>query len=401
MATATRLILLALLAACGSGPVAAESAYDQAKALAGPNYRPPDLPTPQMQCETCGSSRSVTPRTTTRSAPARTTRSAPAISPGATLGAAIFGSLLQQALSFEPDDRPDPAEQARQEAARRQAEEEAKRRAAEEEARHRALLASLKAVPLPSPSAPAVADGLGLKALAALDAPQSAESLRDSASLGWDTPRLRLAVRFQPIAVSAALPVHAPQTVCTAAGCRWPAADKPVAARIATGPARLRRPDTATLADLLAAARQRRGDPREPVIAWMAEQPPQPGAQLVAQWRRLRDQTRQTVIALFWALGGQVIEAVVPGGKMITLGKDVYELTDQSLLDAAKVAGWLGSADLDAPPEIVSVEEAAKPFLSRGFTEQELIPEIVRDAYTVLTEADNLAKKLMSIWELK
>ncbi len=398
MAVPPRLIL-ASLAALFSAAALAQSAWEQAKELAGPNYRPPELPTPKMECVTCGSRSAPAPKT---SAPAqRTTRSAPSLPPGATLGMAIFGSLLQQAFDPGIDTGPDPAEQARQEEARRRAKAEAERRAAEEEARHRALMASLKAAPTPAVRASSPGARLGLKALSTPGAPQDIESLREAAGLGWDAPDLRFAVRHRPLPVSEALPAHAPQTVCDASGCRWQPAGAPAAVRVKPGPTRFHRPDGPAIVDLLAAGQKPQANPRDLVMVRLAESPPEKEARLVAQLRRLRDKTRQTAVALFWAVGGLFIEAFVPGGKELMLMKDVYELADQSLTDAAKVAGWLGSIDTDAPPEIVSVEEAAKPFLVRGITEQERIPEIVRDGVTVVVEGGNLARELMTIWEVK
>ncbi|MDI6749876.1 MAG: hypothetical protein QMD73_06830 [Rhodocyclaceae bacterium] len=396
-------LILAAFGACLALGANAQSAWEQAKEMAGPNYRPPDLPTPQMQCETCGSrttptSKSAPPR---RPSASRTTRPTPQLPLGATMGAAIFGSLLQQAFSID-DSGPDPAELARQEEARRHAEAEAKRRAAEEEARHRALLASLKSVPLPAaPSAGASNNTLGLKSLSSLDTPQSSESLRESASAGWDSPRLRFAVRHRPLAASDPLPALAPQTVCAAAGCRWQEAGAPVSTRVTGGAPRTHRPDAQAIVDLLAAGQKPQANPRDRVIARWLETPPEQDARLIAQLRRLRDKSRQTILALTWAVGGLFIDEFVPGGKGILLIKDVYELADQTLHDAAKAAGWLGSIDADAPPKIVSVEEAAKPFLFRGITENEAIAEKVKQGFTVITEADALARKLMEIWEIR
>ncbi|NWG31894.1 MAG: hypothetical protein HXY29_10415 [Rhodocyclaceae bacterium] len=402
MAAPARLILAALSVLL-SGAALAQSAWEQAKELAGPNYRPPDLPTPGMQCVTCGSrgAPQSAPQTT-RSAPASSTRSTPMLPPGATMGMAIFGSLLQQALNPGIDAGPDPAEIARQEEARRQAEAEAKRRAAEEEARHRALMASLKAVPLPAPAAPGTGNALGLKALSTLDAPQSSEALRETAGLGWDAPDLRFAVRHRPLAVSDALPVHAPQTVCDASGCRWQRAGTAVAPRFKQGPTRVHRPEGQALVDLLAAGQKPQANPRDVAMARLLElPPPEKDARLFAQLRRLWDKGRQTLLAIIWAWGGLFIDEYVPGGKQLMLMKDVYELADQSLSDAVKAAGWLGSAEIDSPPEIVSVEEAAQPFLWRGVTENKAVAEEIQKGVTVVTEGLSLGKRLMEIWEVR
>ncbi|MCX8085642.1 MAG: hypothetical protein N3C63_01945 [Rhodocyclaceae bacterium] len=402
MAAPSRLIFAALAVQLSCAAFA-QSAWEQAKEMAGPNYRPPELPTPGMQCVTCGSrSAPQSAPQTSRPAP-RPTKSAPATLPlGATMGMAIFGSILQQALSFDLDTGPDPAELARQEEARRQAEAEAKRRAAEEEARHRALVASLKAIPLPSSSAtPPASSGLGLKALEALDRPQSSEALRETAALGWDTRDVRFAVRHRPLAVSEALPVHAPQTVCDASGCRWQKAGPPVAPRLQHKPTRHQRLEGPALVDLIAAGQKPQANPRDLVMARLLERPPDKEASIFAQLRRLLDKGRKTLWAIVWAWGGLFIDEFVPGGKQLMLMKDVYELADQSLSDAVKAAGWLGSIETEAPPEIVSVEEAAQPFLFRGVTENEKVAKEIKEGVTVVTEGLSLAKKLMEIWEVK
>ncbi|WP_126447384.1 hypothetical protein [Sulfuricystis multivorans] len=405
MAPSLRLIGAILLAATALD-AGAQSAWEQAKELAGPNYRPPDLPTPRMECVTCTNRSAPAPKSATNRASAPRTKSvAPSLPLGATMGAAIFGSLLQQAFSFE-DAGPDPAELARQEEARRRAEAEAQRRAAEEESRHRALLASLKSVPLSAAtSAHAASGGLELKALSSLDAPpvapQSGEALRAAGGAGWDSPRLRFAVRHRPLVASDALPVLAPQTVCDASGCRWPAAGKPVVVKVTSGAPRIHHPDAKVIVDLIAAGQKMQRNLRDLVIARLLESPPQEDARPIAQIRRLWDKSRRTLLAIAWAWGGLFIDELVPGGKGIMLIKDVYELADQSLSDAAKAAGWLGSVELDAPPEITSVEEAAQPFLYRGITENKTLAEGVKNAFTVVTEANDLAKKLMGIWEIR
>lgn len=401
MATPPRLILASVIALFFSSAALAQSAWEQLKELVGPNYRPPDPPTPKMECVTCGSRSApqTAPKTPSRPAP-RTTESAPAFSPGVTMGMAIFGSLLQQAMRFGLG--PDPAELARQEEVRRQAEAEAKRRAAEEEARHRALMASLKAVPLPAPATPGASSDLGLKALSTLDAPQSIEALRETAGFGWDTPDLRFAVRHRPLAVSDVLPVHAPQPVCGASGCRWQQAGAPVAPRIKQGPARIHRLEGKALVDLLAAGQKPQANPRDVAMARLLElPPPEKDARFFAQLRHLLDKSRRTLWAIIWAWGGLFIDEYVPGGKQLMLMKDVYELADQSLSDAVKAAGWLGSVDIDSPPEIVSVEEAAQPFLWRGVTENKAVAEEIQKGVTVVTEGLALGKKLMEIWEVK
>lgn len=385
----------------------AQSALDQLKAIGGP--LPENLPTPRMECETCGRSpsASVKPPPASRShrssAPSR--RARPAQLPmGATLGAAIFGSILQQTFAgaFD-DDEPDAEEQARAEAARRAAEEEARARAAREEARHRALLASLKALSSPTDkaTAPRVGQpgGLGLKALAALDAPQDAEQLRETASLGWDSTQLRLAVRFRPLAASAPLPVHPPRQLCQAGHCQWDAPGEPVAVGIAAP--RLRQHDARQFIDLVAAGQKPQSNPADLAMARLMETPPEPEARLLARIKPLWDKTRRSIFELVWSVGAMFIDEYVPFGKEMLLMKDVYELADQSLADASAAAAWLGSTETDHPPEVVPVEEAAKPFLFRGITEQKRIPEDIREVFTLVTESTALADKLLKTWEVK
>ncbi len=156
-----------------------------------------------------------------------------------------------------------------------------------------------------------------------------------------------------------------------------------------------------TIVDLIAAGQKPQSNPRDLVMARLRTSPPQNDARLIAELRRLWDKSRATLAELVWAVGGLFIDEYVPGGKGIMLIKDVYQLADETLADATKVAGWLGSPDLDAPPEIRPLEEAARPFLFRGITENEALAEGVKKGFTILTEGSNLAKNLMEIWEVR
>ncbi len=66
--------------------------------------------------------------------------------------------------------------------------------------------------------------------------------------------------------------------------------------------------------------------------------------------------------------------------------KDVHDLATNDMEDANKVALWLGSTQIDQPPEITSLANDAKPFLIRGISAQESyekLSELISDTNDV------------------
>ena len=89
-------------------------ALDQAGQWAGPNYRPPTVPTPRAVCvANCGTTSQTVPRTTTTKAPSY------GYKPSMAVGAAVFGSLLESVLFAPAESAPDPEVLRRQEEERR------------------------------------------------------------------------------------------------------------------------------------------------------------------------------------------------------------------------------------------------------------------------------------------
>lgn len=400
-----------------SANVAWAGALDQATGWADPSYRPGNIPTPTFKCvENCGtgtSTKTPSPRTTT-------VKRSPSYGykPSMAVGAAVFGSLLESVL-FAPPSGPSPAELRRQEEARRQAEEEARLRAEEERLRHEHLLASLKSLPLTrSFTATQSAQGtteLGLTALNALDSPGAlansirgpldgaAEKLRSEASLGWDTAAdTRFAVRWQPLPLSKSATIPFSRALCQQKQCSWPSEpgnklpsiskqkdSKHVLGRDEVVQL-LRKPSAAGLAPDAAL-----------ITGLMTRDPDPPG--LLARYlmdERLKKFAREAGKELLWVFVARLLdEKGGTLGKGITLMRDVNELATTDMKDAISVAGWLGSSNLENPPEITSPEEASIPFLNRALGTSTVFGEGAANYVSAGIDATQLANKLLSLWK--
>ncbi len=389
-------------------------ALDQARGWADPNYRPGNIPTPTFKCvENCGTPSTKTlPRTTTKRVPSY------GYKPAMSVGVAVFGSLLESVL-FSPPSGPSPAELQRQEEARRQAEEEARLRAEEERIRHEQLLSSLKSLPLSrsfsaSPSVQGTTE-LGLTALSSLDAPGDlgqairgpldgdAEKLRSEAAKGWDTAAdTRFAVRWQPLPLSKTASMPSARALCQQKQCSWPSEpghklpsiskqkdSKRVLGRDEVVQL-LRKPSAAGLAPDAAL-----------ITGLMTRDPDPPG--LLARYlmdERLKKFAREAGKELLWVFVARLLdEKGGTLGKGITLMRDVNELATTDMKDAIKVAGWLGSSNLENPPEITSPEEASIPFLNRALGTSTVFSEGAANYVSAGIDATQLANKLLSLWK--
>ncbi len=389
-------------------------ALDQAGQWAGPNYRPPTVPTPRAVCvANCGTTSQTVPRTTTTKAPSY------GYKPSMAVGAAVFGSLLESVLFAPAESAPDPEVLRRQEEERRQAEEEARRRTEEERIRHERLLASLKSFPLSrSFSATPGTQGtteLGLTALRSLDSPTEtgnavkspldgdAEKLRSEASLGWDTAAdTRFAVRWQPFPLekTATMPITRP--LCQNQRCAWPAdpgskvppiAKQKTTSHVLDGNAVvqfLRKPGAGGLT------------PDAALIAGLMTRDPDPPG-LVGRYvinERLKKFSRAAAKELVWVFVARLLEEKGGTlGKGITLMRDVHELATTDMKDAIAAAGWLGSANLEDPPEITSPEEAAVPFLNRALGTSTVFGTGAANYVSAGIDATQLANKMLSLWK--
>lgn len=371
----------------------ADSAYDQAVRAAGPGYVPPAVPEPTMKCETC-TTRTPTPNSgRTASPPTRRAPQSYGVSPAVTVGGAILGSFLGGLLSPAEEivGTPDPAEQARAAAAQQAAEAEARRRAAKAEERHRALIGSLKGLGNPPASPPASSAGeLQLKS------PATLEALRNQASAGWDTARLqpdiRLEVRYPAIPLASGSDRPQPLPLCSPKACRWPEN-----AAVHLPPAKLKNStrilvDGSTLATLLAAAAKRPDAPaRAMALAWVELQGDKRTLGEYVLTESLRDTAGKLgksagELLTVWGVSAAE-EALGKPVKALEYLHDVLELTQTTLDDAGKAAGWLGSMALDDVPELTPLSESAKPFLLYGAPELENLAQV-----------GDLGARLLAIW---
>ena len=76
--------------------------------------------------------------------------------------------------------------------------------------------------------------------------------------------------------------------------------------------------------------------------------------------------------------------------------KDVYDLAVDDMENAHKVAAWLGSSQLDNPPEITSLSEASKPFLLKAMGTAESLEDIT-ELISDTNEVFGLSAKLNAI----
>lgn len=393
-----------------AAPAFGESALDQAiTANRGALPAPPPVPKPVCVANCGGAARTLS-RSATKSP-------SYGYKPSVAIGAAIFGSLLEDILFSPTDSAPDPEVLRRQEEARRLAEEEAARRAEEERVRHEHLLGSLKTLPLSrSFSATPGTQGtteLGLTALRSLDPPTSsgvavdnrlngeAEKLRSEASLGWDTADTRFAVRWQPLPLtkSASLPLARP--LCQNKQCAWPTDTGAKVPYLAKPKGTTHVLDRDAVVQLLRQPGKSDLSPEAALIAGlMARTPDQPGISgryVISE--SLKKFSGKAAKELIWVIVARVLEEKGGTlGKGITLMRDVYDLASTDMQDAIKVAEWLGSTSTDAPPEITSPEEAAIPFLNRALGASEVFGKNAADYASAGVDATQLANKMLSLW---
>lgn len=411
--SAAALILAPLGILSGS---AGAGALDDAVDAAGPNYRPSNIPVPKFEC--VGNCSSGGAGSSASAKIPKAPRQKYGYNPAAAVGAAVFGSLLEEILfSDNSAPAPDPETLRLQEEARQQAEAEARRRAEEEQARHQRLLSSLRSLQLPRPYSATPSDqgstGSGLTALEALDAPLTAtapvagpldgelEKLRADASRGWDTADTRFAVRWQPLPLAGPASRPVVQPLCQGGRCAWPDDPGVQVPTIASSPAARHPLDQGAVVKLL---RQPGGaggtDPRSALIAGLLSRPGGNPA-VIGQYvldERLQKFAKASGKELLWVFAAQLLESSGTLGKGITLTKDVYELASNDMTDAIKVAGWLGSTSSEAPPSITSPEEAATPFLIKSLGASSALGEKATEYVTTGLDAGQLASRLLSLW---
>lgn len=342
--------------------------------------------------------------------------------PSLDVGGAIFGSLLSSVL-FAPErpSGPSPDELRRQEEERRRAEAEAKKRAAEEKIRHERLVASLKSVPLPKPySAEPGTQGtteIQLKSLATLQAVArpyaegadgDLEKLRSEASLGFDSAAaadMRFAIRFQPmpVAQTAYQPVYQP--FCQNRQCAWPsdtASAIPKVKASAAGKTTLGREEIVRLLREPSAKGKDAGTALINGIMAGAVVPETAQGRYVIDERLKRfsiNAGKELAKTWFWMYVAKFFEDAKTVQQGIDLMHKVYELAEQDMKDAAKVAAWLGSAQTDGAPEVTSVEDASLPFVQSAIDASPMFSAQATSLVSTGIDVHSLASKLKSLWE--
>ncbi len=371
------------------------------------------MPTPECVANCGGARQAITPRTQTVKS------STYGYKPSMAVGTAVFGSLLESVLFAPPVQAPDPEVLRQQEEQRRLAEEEAKRRAEEERIRHEHLLGSLKSLPLSrsftaTPGTQGTTE-LGLTALRSLDAPDApgssisgpldgeAEKLRSAASQGWDTAAdTRFAVRWQPLPLAKTAAPSIPRPLCQNKRCTWPADEGAKLPALAKTKSTTHTLDRNAVVQLLRKQGTAGLTPDAALIAGLMTRESDPPG-LVGRYvlsERLKKFSREAAKELIWVFVARLLEEKGGTlGKGITLMRDVHELATTDMKDAIAVAGWLGSANTEDPPEITSPEEAAVPFLNRALGTSTVFGESAANYASAAVDATQLANKMLALWK--
>lgn len=367
-----------------------ESALQQLYDAGG---KPPDVPMPKMPSGT--SNKSAPPSKSTQQSTPSKSYHAPSTS--AVIGATIFGTLLEGILFDSPTSKqPDPETLRLQAEQQRQAQEEAQRKAKEQEIHHQKLIGSFKSTPSAS-STTEVATGspLAFKTAKALDSSKidtsSDESLRESASKPFDGggSHTTFTNHWSPVSLSKTpLVIPKPIPLCQKGNCSWPTKTNSVTTTLPKAHI------SAKVINLSKLGNPSTPNPKEFIYAILGE-PEKNNTKRYLILNRLSYLTREIGNELLMSIAMKIIEST-PLGDQISLSKDVYDLAVDDMQNATKVATWLGSSQLDNPPEITSLSEAAKPFLLKAMGTSETFEEIsslISDA----TEVSGMAAKLSHI----
>lgn len=359
----------------------AESALQQLYDAGG---SPPEVPMPQLKTQpynsgTSSTSSSSTPRSTSPK-PSR------APSPAATVGATVFGALLESVLFDTPSNAPDPETLRQQEEEQRQAQEAAKKQEQEAQKQHQNLMHSFKSVPVATTTTETTSpsSGLSFKSAQTLKETKidtsSNEAMRESASRPFDggTSHMALPSTWKPYPLGkTSVSFSKPSVLCQNKACTWPKATP----LNTTLPKATVRHTPINLAQI--------GVPTAPnpstLLKTILASKEQDTTQFYVILNRLSYFGKEIGKELLTSIAMKLLEST-PAGEKIALMKEVHDLATNDMEDANKVALWLGSTNIDQPPEITSLTDDAKPFLIRGISAQdsfEKLGELISDTNDV------------------
>lgn len=360
----------------------AESALQQLYDAGG---SPPEVPMPQLKTQpyNSGTSSSTAPSKTPRSTSPKPSR---APSPAATVGATVFGALLESVLFDAPSNEPDPETLRQQEEQQRQAQVAAKRQEQEAQKQHQNLMHSFKSVPVATTTTETTtpSSGLSFKTAQTLKETKidtsSDEAMRESASRPFDggASHTALPATWKPYPLGKTpISFSKPSILCQNKTCTWPKATP----LNATLPKATVRHTPINLAQI--------GIPTAPnsstLLKTILTSKEQDATQFYVILNRLSYLGKEIGKELVTSIAMKLLEST-PVGEKIALIKEVHDLATNDMEDANKVALWLGSTQIDQPPEITSLAEDAKPFLIRGISASESfekLSELISDTNDV------------------
>ena len=359
----------------------AESALQQLYDAGG---SPPEVPMPQLKTQPYNSGTSSSSSSSTSRSSTVKTSHAP--SPATTVGVAVFGALLESVLFDAPSNEPDPETLRQQQEQQRLADEAAKRQAQEAQKQHQNLMHSFKSVPATTTTTETTAPSSGLTfktaqtdAKAPIDT-SSYEAMRESASQPFDggSSHVSLPSTWKPYALGKT-PISFSKAIalCQNKQCTWPQ----VSPINTTLPKATIRHTPINIAQL--------GTPSTPspstLLKTILASKEKDATQFYVILNRLSYLSKEIGKELLTSIAMKLLEST-PAGEKIALMKDVHDLATNDMEDANKVALWLGSTQIDQPPEITSLANDAKPFLIRGISAQESyekLSELISDTNDV------------------
>jgi len=354
---------------------------------------PPAVPMPNMPSSTYNKS-APSSQSVHKSVPTKTYH---APSTSAVIGATIFGSVLEDLLFGSPSsNQPDPETLRLQAEQQRQAQAEAQRKEKEQQIHHQNLMGSFKSTPATSSTTEAATGApFAFKTAKGLDAPKidtsSNEALRESASIPFDGggSHTTFVNHWSPVSLSKTpLVFSKPIPLCQKGNCSWPTKTNSVTTTLPKVQIHTK------VVNLSKLSNPSTPNPKEFIYAIMGE-PEKNSTKHYLILNRLSYLTREIGNELLISLAMKIIEAT-PLGDQASLSKDVYDLAVDDMENANKVALWLGSRQIDNPPEITSLSEAAKPFLLKAMGTSETFEEIVSLIGDV-TEVSGMSAKLSHI----
>ncbi len=374
---------------CIASTLQGESALQQLYDAGG---QPQNVPMPQTPTYNQNTGSTQSSQNIQKSSPSQSYH---APSTSAVIGATIFESILEGVL-FDSPNQPDPETLRLQAEQQRKAQEEAQIKAKEQQIHHQNLMSSFKSIPSTSSTTEAVpASHLSFKTATTPDIPKidtsSDETLRESASRPFDGGGSHTIFNdhWSPVPLSKTpLSIPKPVVLCQNRNCSWPTKSNLVTTTLPKAKIHI---ETVKLSKL---GYPSTPNPKEFIYTMLGDSIKDSDKHYLIL-NRLSYLTHEMGNELLISISMKIIEST-PIGDQLSLIKDVHDLAVDDMESANKVATWLGSTQLDNPPEITSLGEAAKPFLLKAMGTSESFEEI-SNLISDTSEVSDMSAKLSNI----